>query len=86
MEDFKIKWSRCCDKIRANIGEVRFNAWFSKVEPRSFTDNKLVLLVPSLFFVEKFEDDFIGIMGPALRSEFGSGVRLAYDYYVIGGD
>lgn len=86
MKEFKTKWNKCLDKIRSNIGVERFNVWFSKIEPRSFDNNTLVLLVPSRFFVEKLEDDFYDILSKALISEFGRGVRLAYDYYVINGD
>ena len=86
MEEYKLKWNRCLDKIRDNLGEERFKAWFSKVEAKDYADHKLVLLVPSRFYVEKFEDDFYNVMHAAIRSEFGDGIRLAYDYFVIGGD
>lgn len=86
MEDYKVKWNKCLDKIRANIGEDRFRVWFSKVEAIDYSNNKLVLLVPSRFYMEKFEDDFYNILRMAMCSEFGAGVNLAYDYYVIGGD
>lgn len=86
MEEYKIKWKKCMEKIRSNIGEERFRVWFSKVEAREFNGNKLVLLVPSRFYMEKFEDDFSNLLRAAIRSEFGENVHLAYDYYVIAGD
>lgn len=84
--DYKQKWNRCLDKIRANIGTERFDVWFSKVQVNDFSDNKLVLLVPSKFYMDKFEDDFYNVLHGAIRSEFGQGIRLAYDYYVIKDD
>ena len=84
--DYQIKWNRCLEKIRANIGEDRFNVWFSKVRAHDFRDNKLALLVPSRFYMEKFEDDFYNLLRGAIKAEFGPGVQLAYDYYVINGD
>lgn len=86
MEEYKLKWNKCLEKIRSNIGEERFRVWFSKVEAHDFSDNKLALLVPSRFYMEKFEDDFYNILRSAIKSEFGPGVHLAYDYYVIEGD
>lgn len=86
MEDYKDKWNRCLEKIRANIGEDRFRVWFSKVEAIDFSKNKLVLIVPSRFHMEKFEDDFYNILRMAMHSEFGPGVHLTYEYYVINGD
>lgn len=86
MNEFKTKWKNCLDKIRSNIGEERFNVWFGQIEPTSYENNTLVLFVPSRFFVDKLEDDFYGILSAALRSEFGPGIKLAYDYNIIGGD
>ena len=84
--DFKAKWNRCLDKIRANIGENRFNVWFSKVEAREFNDSKLWLQVPSRFFMEKFEDDFYNILQSAIRHEFGPDIKLGYEYCVVNND
>lgn len=86
MQDFKIKWNKCLEKISSNIGKDRFKVWFSKVEPIGFENNTLVLQVPSRFFVEKFEDDFFGILSASLKHHFGPGIKLVYDYNVIEGD
>lgn len=86
MNSYKAKWNRCLDKIRSNIGEERFQVWFSKVEPHAYVDNKLCIMVPSRFYVDRFETEFYGIIRAAVRSEFGPDACLAYDYYVIDGD
>lgn len=84
--EFKEKWQRCLDKIRSNIGEDRFAIWFSKVSATDFHDRKLVLRVPTRLFMETLERDFYNILTAALRSEFGPGVQLTYEYLVISGD
>lgn len=86
MNDYKLKWNKCLEKIRSNLGEERFQIWFSNVEPKGFDGTTLVLLVPSLFFAEKFEDDFYKILRAALKSEFGPEAKLTYEYYVINSD
>lgn len=86
MEDLKSKWNKCLDKIRSNIGEDRFNTWFSKTAAIEFKDNILVLQVPSRFYMEKYEDVFYNILTGAIRSEFGTNVGLDYAYYCISGD
>lgn len=86
MEDLKSKWNKCLDKIRSNIGEDRFNTWFSKTTAIEFKDNILVLQVPSRFYMEKYEDVFYNILTGAIRSEFGTNVGLDYAYYCISGD
>lgn len=84
--DYKAKWNRCLEKIRANIGENRFNVWFSKVEACEFSDNKLWLQVPSRFYMEKFEDDFYNILLSAIRHEFGPDIKFGYEYCVVNND
>ncbi|MDE7401994.1 MAG: chromosomal replication initiator protein DnaA [Muribaculaceae bacterium] len=84
--DLKIKWNKCLDKIRSNIGEERFVTWFSKIEPLELSEDKLVLLVPSRFYMEKLEDDFSNILMSAIRSVFGSQIGLTYEYFVVTGD
>ena len=86
MEDLRKKWNRCVEKIRSNIGENRYNTWFSKIEVQSFENNNLVLMVPSRFYVEKLEDDFYDILSKSIWSVFGKNITLSYDYYVISDD
>lgn len=87
MEDYKIKWNKCLELIRSNIGEVRFDAWFSKVKAVEFNDSgMLTLFVPSRFYMEKIEDDFGNIVKAAIRKEFGKGVKFEYEYNVIAND
>ena len=86
MEDLRKKWNRCVEKIRSNIGEDRYNTWFSKIEVQSFENNNLVLMVPSRFYVEKLEDDFYDILSKSIWSVFGKNITLSYDYYVISDD
>lgn len=84
--EFKAKWNRCLDKIRANIGEERYNVWFAKTKAVEYKDNKLILEVPSKFYADKYDEDFCNIIISALRSEFGPGTKLGYAYYIIRGD
>ena len=86
MEDLRKKWDSCVEKIRSNIGEDRYNTWFSKIEVQSFENNNLVLMVPSRFYVEKLEDDFYDILSKSIWSVFGKNITLSYDYYVISDD
>lgn len=86
MEDYKKKWQQCLEKIRSNLGDERFNVWFSNVKAIEFKDNTLLLEVPSQFYKEKFEDDFYNVLSMAIRKVFGRGVHLSYQYYVIQGD
>lgn len=85
--DFKQKWSHCLDIIRDNIGPERFETWFANTEPVSFADNTLDLRVPSQFYVDKYEDDFILLIRKSLEKAFGEkDINIAYIYSVVSDD
>ncbi len=58
-EDYKIKWSKCLEIIRDNIGETKTNTWFSCARPISFVDNRLTLGIPSRFFMRNMKMSFM---------------------------
>lgn len=84
--DFKLKWSKCLELIKANIGSERFDVWFSETTPESFSDDILDLRVPSQFYVEIYERDFINLIRAALRHVFGRDINIAYQFSVIAND
>lgn len=85
-EDFKIKWEKCLEIIRDNIGKVKTNTWFSPSHPLRFEGNRLTLGIPSRFFYEKYEDEFYSILTSTLRKVFGENVQLGYELLVIDKD
>lgn len=85
-QGYQIKWNKCLDIIRDNVGEARFNTWFEPVKAIRFKDNTLTLALPSTYFMEEYEDRFIDLIASVLRKEFGPEIRLGYEVEVIGGD
>lgn len=84
--NYNDKWTRCLDIIRDNVGEDLFKTWFMPARAVRYEDGKLVLALPSKFFVEEYEDRFIGILQKVLIKEFGPDIHLGYEVEVIGGD
>lgn len=82
-KDFQIKWSKCLELIKDNIGLERYNTWFACARPVSFIDNKLTLRLPSYFYYEKYEDDFIEILSKALKKVFGQSIKLGYEVDIV---
>lgn len=80
------KWAECLEIIRDNIGEQRTATWFACAKPLSYKDNTLTLWLPSHFYYEKYEDDFIPLLSKVLRRVFGENVRLEYEVDIIGND
>lgn len=84
--DYKEKWSKVVKIITDNIGQNRAETWFSVARPLSYIDNHLTLKLPSKFFVEKYEDEFFGILTSSLQKVFGKDIKLDYEIEIINRD
>ena len=85
-KDFKQKWDKCLELIKDNIGAERFEVWFSDTTPESFKDDTIDLRVPSKYYVEIYEKDFIRLIRAALKHVFGRDIDVAYRYSVVNKD
>lgn len=84
--DYKEKWQKCLEIIRDNIGQQRFDVWFSCAREVSMKDGSLIISLPSHFFFEKYEDDFCELISKSLTRVFGRKVPLKYAVNVIKND
>ena len=66
--------------IKENVSEQQFKAWFSPITFESFneTSRTLILQVPSNFFVEYLEENYVSLLTKVLTRYFGTGIRLNY--------
>ncbi|MDR0812266.1 MAG: chromosomal replication initiator protein DnaA, partial [Paludibacter sp.] len=71
-------WANCSKIIRDNVGEAAYNAWFAPLKPVGYENGVLVLQVPSTYFVEHIESNYIDLLQKALYRVFGKGTRLEY--------
>src|SRR5690606_3414978 len=76
-------WEKCLDIIRDNVPGSSFKTWFEPIGPLKLQSNVLTIQVPSAFFYEYLEEQFIDIMRTTLRMALGSGAKL--EYYVVDG-
>jgi len=58
--------------------ENSFDLLFDKVQPVSLVDNNLTLMVPSDFYKEYIEDNYLSLLSAALKKNIGKGVKLWY--------
>ncbi|SNV31200.1 Chromosomal replication initiator protein DnaA [Chryseobacterium taklimakanense] len=58
--------------------EKSFDLLFDKVQPLSLVNHNLTLLVPSDFYKEYIEDNYLSLLSAALRKNIGKGVKLWY--------
>ncbi len=79
IQDKNILWNKCLSILRDNLNEEQFNAWFKPISVYSYEDNRLVLTVPSQFFVEKLEGSYLNLVKATLRHVYGDGIKLYYN-------
>ena len=78
-------WSRCLEIIRDNLGAETFKTWFGPIKPISLDGQQLTLEVPSDFWREYIEENFIGLLSKVLRREIGPAASLVYKVNVVDG-
>ncbi|MDR1860456.1 MAG: chromosomal replication initiator protein DnaA [Bacteroidales bacterium] len=71
-------WERCLSVIRDNVSEVIYNTWFKPIVPLALKNQELTIQVPSRFFYEYLEEQFIDLLKRTLRREIGNDARLQY--------
>lgn len=72
--------------IRSNVGEDRFQTWFTCAEPVSYEDGRLVLKLPSQFYVDKYEETFYDVLRYAIKASFGVIPKVDYVFDIIRDD
>lgn len=77
--DFKIVWEKCLNVIRDNVPGSSFKTWFEPIVPIKLEDRVLTIQVPSAFFYEYLEEQFIDILRKTLRMVLGNGAKLEYN-------
>ena len=71
-------WSRCLEFIKDNITEQPFNTWFAPIVPVELESNTLKIKVPSKFFCEWLEENYISLLKSAMTFTLGVNSRLVY--------
>lgn len=72
-------WSRCLKVIKDNVPSISFKTWFEPIIPMKLEKNILTIQVPSPFFYEYLEEQYIDILSKTLRKEIGEDVKLEYN-------
>ena len=72
-------WEKCLSIIRDNIPASSFRTWFKPIVPLKLEDNILTIQVPSSFFYEYLEEQFIDILRKTLRIVIGNDAKLEYN-------
>ncbi|TVR73263.1 MAG: chromosomal replication initiator protein DnaA [Marinilabiliales bacterium] len=72
-------WNNCLKVIRDNVPSISFRTWFEPIVPLKIDHNVLTIQVPSPFFYEYLEEQYIDILSKTLRKELGNDAKLEYN-------
>ncbi|MGM0407696.1 MAG: chromosomal replication initiator protein DnaA [Bacteroidota bacterium] len=71
-------WDNCLRIIKDNVPSISFRTWFEPIVPLKLNENVLTIQVPSPFFYEYLEEQYIDILRKTLRKELGDRAKLEY--------
>lgn len=78
-EEYKTAWDKCLNVIKDNVPSSSYKTWFEPIEPVKLQNKVLTIQVPSAFFYEYLEEQFIDILRRTLRMVLGNGAKLEYN-------
>ncbi|NOY96029.1 MAG: chromosomal replication initiator protein DnaA [Chlorobi bacterium] len=74
-----VAWEKCLSIIKDNIPTSSFKTWFEPIVPVKLENKVLTIQVPSAFFYEYLEEQFIDILRKTLRNVLGAEAKLEYN-------
>jgi chromosomal replication initiator protein len=77
--EHKTAWEKCLNVIKDNVPGSSYKTWFEPIVPLRLENNILTIQVPSAFFYEYLEEQFIDILKKTLRMVLGVGAKLEYN-------
>ncbi len=77
-----IVWNKCLLIIQESIPDQSFQTWFEPIRPLRLNGKVLTIQVPSQFFYEWLEDNFVHLLREALDYAIGRDGMLEYSIIV----
>lgn len=71
-------WDSCLKIIKDNVSLQAFRTWFDPIIPIKLENNVLTIQVPSHFFYEWLEENYITLLKKVINKALGSEGRLEY--------
>lgn len=78
IRDYQEVWDSCLKIIKDNVSSVSYKTWFEPIVPVKLDKSILTIQVPSPFFYEYLEEQYIDILRKTLRKELGTDAKLEY--------
>lgn len=75
-------WNECLAIIKDNVSPEAFSSWFAPIIPLSHANKELTIQVPSSFFFEYLEENYLSLLSEAIFKVAGENTRLMYSVIV----
>ncbi|MCK5692958.1 MAG: chromosomal replication initiator protein DnaA, partial [Bacteroidales bacterium] len=72
-------WNNCLKVIKDNVPSISFRTWFEPIVPLKLDNDILTIQVPSPFFYEYLEEQYIDILRKVIKKEIGPEAKLEYN-------
>jgi len=72
-------WNNCLNVIKDNVPSISFRTWFEPIVPLKLENDVLTIQVPSPFFYEYLEEQYIDILRKVIKKELGPDAKLEYN-------
>jgi len=72
-------WNNCLSVIKDNVPSISFRTWFEPIVPLKIAGDILTIQVPSPFFYEYLEEQYIDILRKVIKKELGPDAKLEYN-------
>jgi len=84
--DYDTVWNDCKNVIKQDVDEQSFNTWFKPIVPLRTEQDVLTIQVPSQFFYEWLEENYVPVLKKAIHKVLGPSGRLEYSVVVDSGN
>ncbi|MGL4993136.1 MAG: chromosomal replication initiator protein DnaA [Bacteroidales bacterium] len=77
-QDHNEVWRRCLSIMHKSVSKEIFDTWFKPIMPLAYNNNELLIQVPSHFFIEYLEENFLGLLRSSIHQVLGPTTKLLY--------
>ena len=78
-------WQKCLNVIKDNVSPQNFRTWFEPIVPINVKNKTLTIQVPTAFFFEYLEENYITLIKKTIKRFLGKDGKLDYNIIVEGG-
>ena len=79
-------WMECLRVIEKHVNEQSFSTWFNPINPVRMEGSTLTIQVPSQFFYEWIEENYVDVLKLAIKTVMGPNGKLEYAVVVDRGN